>query len=131
MKSNVLKKLQVLRGEPQHSSLFSECLALVDRTQGKGIFSLDYFGRCVSEGNRLLLMALLEGRLVGVASARVLPADGFGYYSPFGQEAIALFQKQRVGSMETASVLESSQGQGVGQELARQRIQWLKEMGCG
>jgi GNAT superfamily N-acetyltransferase len=32
--------------------------------------------------------------------------------------------------METASVTESLQGQGIGQELARHRIRWLGEAGC-
>jgi GNAT superfamily N-acetyltransferase len=60
----------------------------------------------------------------------LLPEDGFGYYAPFGREAVEqLFQEHRVGSMETASVTESLQGQGIGQELTRHRIRWISEAG--
>ena len=132
MEPEVIQKLQIFRAESGHLSLLSECLALIERTQGKGIFEPDYFGRCASgEGNRLLLVALLEGKLAGVATARVLPENDFGYYLPFGKEAVEqLFQQHRVGSMETASVTESLQGRGFGQELTRHRIRWLSAAGC-
>jgi ribosomal protein S18 acetylase RimI-like enzyme len=132
MELGVIQKLQILRAESGYLSLLPECLALVERTQGKGIFEPDYFGRCASgEGDRLLLIALYEGKLAGVATARVLPENDFDYYVPFGKEAVEqLFQQHRVGSMETASVTESLQGQGIGQELARHRIRWLSEAGC-
>jgi ribosomal protein S18 acetylase RimI-like enzyme len=132
MEPGVIQKLQILRGESEHLSLFPECLALVDRTQGKGIYTPEYFSRCASgEGDGMVLVALLEGKLAGVATARVLPEDGFTYYTPFGKEAVEqLFQQHRVGSMETASVTESLQGQGIGQELTRHRIRWLSEAGC-
>ena len=132
MEPGVIQKLRIFRAESGHLSLLPECLALVERTQGKGIFEPDYFGRCASgEGDRLLLIALLEGKLVGIATARVLPENDFDYYVPFGKEAVErLFQQHRVGSMETASVTESLQGQGIGQELTRHRIRWLSEAGC-
>jgi GNAT superfamily N-acetyltransferase len=132
MEPGVIQKLRIFRAESGHLSLLPECLALLERTQGKGIFEPDYFGRCASgEGDRLLLIALLEGKLAGIATARVLPENDFDYYVPFGKEAVEqLFQQHRVGSMETASVTESLQGQGIGQELTRHRIRWLSEAGC-
>jgi GNAT superfamily N-acetyltransferase len=132
MDPGVIQKLQILRGEPGHASLFSECLALVDRTQGKGMFESDYFRRCASgEGGRLLLIAFLEGKLAGVATARVLHENDFGYYVPFGKKAVEqIFEQHRVGSLETASVTESLQGRGIGRELSRQRIRWLSGAGC-
>jgi GNAT superfamily N-acetyltransferase len=131
MKPGLIQKIQIIRAGPEHSSLFPECLALVDRTQGEGILVLDYFERCASESDKLLLLALLDGNLVGVAAARVLPQDGFDYYLPFGREAVLdLFQHHRVGLMSTASVVEPLQGQGIGQELARRRIQWMNDAGC-
>jgi GNAT superfamily N-acetyltransferase len=132
MEPGVIQKLQIIRAESGHLSLLPKFLALVERTQGKGIFEPDYFVRCASgEGDRLLLIALLEGKLAGVATARVLPENDFDYYVPFGKEAVEhLFQQHRVGSLETASVTESLQGKGIGQELARHRIRWLSEAGC-
>jgi len=132
MESGVIQKLRILRRGSEHLSLFPECLALVDRTQGKGICAPDYFGRCASgEGDRMLFIALLEGKLAGVATARVLPEDGFEYYAPFGREPVQqLFQRHQVGSMEIVSVAESLQGQGIGQELTRHLIRWLSEAGC-
>ena len=107
--------MEIIRAGPDHSSRFTECLALVDRTQGKGIFTLDYFERCAFDIEKLLLLALLDGSLVGVAGARVLPQDGFDYYLPFGREVVLdLFQLHRVGLMSTASVVEPLQGRGIG-----------------
>jgi GNAT superfamily N-acetyltransferase len=131
MKLVMIRKIQIIRADPSHSSFFPECLALVDRTQGRGIFALDYFERCASDGEKLLLLALLDGSLVGVAGARVLPQDGFDYYLSFGREVVVdLFQHHRVGLMSTASVVEPLQGQGIGQELTRRRIQWMNDAGC-
>jgi GNAT superfamily N-acetyltransferase len=132
MKPGVIQKLQIIRAESGHLSLLPKCLALVERTQGKGIFEPDYFGCCASgQDDRLLLIALLEGKLAGVATARVLPENDFDYYVPFGKEAVEqLFQQHQVGSLETVSVTESLQGQGIGQEFTRHRIQWLSEAGC-
>jgi GNAT superfamily N-acetyltransferase len=125
------QKIQIIRAGPGHSSLLPECLALVDRTQGKGIITLDYLERCASESDKLLLLALLDGSLAGVAAARVVPQDGFDYYLPFGREAVLdLFQHYRVGLMSLASVVEPLQGQGIGQELTRHRIQWMNDAGC-
>ena len=77
MEPGVIQKLQIFRAESQHLPPLPECLALVGRTQGKGIFEPDYFARCASgESDRLLLVAILEGKLAGVATARVLPLIG-------------------------------------------------------
>jgi GNAT superfamily N-acetyltransferase len=132
MEPAVIQKLRILRGGSDHLSLFAECLALVDRTQGKGFCAPDYFGRCASgEGDRVLFIALLEGKLAGVATARVLPEEGFEYYVPFGREAVErLFQQHKVGSMEIVSVAESLQGKGIGQELTRHLIRWFSAAGC-
>jgi hypothetical protein len=46
MEPEAIQKLQTLRAESGHLSLLPESLALVERTQGKGIFKPDYFGRC-------------------------------------------------------------------------------------
>jgi hypothetical protein len=48
-----------------------------------------YFARCASgESDRLLLVVILEGKLAGVATARVLPENDFDYYLPFEKKAV-------------------------------------------
>jgi GNAT superfamily N-acetyltransferase len=131
MNRDVIQKVQIVRADLRHALFFPECMALVDRTQGKGILGSDYFERCARESDRLLLLALLDDALVGLAGARVLSKDDFDYYLPFGREAVLeLFQLHRVGVMSTASVVEPMQGQGIGQALTRRRIQWMNESGC-
>jgi GNAT superfamily N-acetyltransferase len=125
-----MKDLRIIRGEPQHAKLFPECLSLLERTQGRNVFTLEYLERCASEGNRVLFIALVSGEIAGVATARVLGTEEFAHYAPFGPDVAVLFRQNRVGSFETASVRELMQGKGVGQELGRHRIDWLKRMGC-
>jgi hypothetical protein len=92
MKPGVIQKLQILRAESVHSSLLPECLALVERTQGKGIFEPDYFCRCASgEDDRLLLIALLDGKLAGVATARVLPETILITISPLEKKPLSSY----------------------------------------
>ena len=79
MNSEVINKIHFIKASSSHSPFFPQCLSLVDRTQGKGIFDLNYFERHASETDKLLLLALLEDKLVGLAGARVLPSDGFDY----------------------------------------------------
>ncbi|MEO5803594.1 MAG: GNAT family N-acetyltransferase, partial [Verrucomicrobiota bacterium] len=125
-----LNQIEFVKADASHASFFPVCRALVDRTQGKNVFPADYYTQCIANPDQLLLLALLKGELVGVASARRLPSDGSAYYAPFGNEAVELFRQHRVGSMESASVEESWQGHGVGRELGRRRVAWLEEMGC-
>ncbi|MEO7678171.1 MAG: GNAT family N-acetyltransferase, partial [Verrucomicrobiota bacterium] len=83
-----------------------------------------------SDPDQLLVLALLDGEIIGVASARRLPPDGSAFYAPFGNEAVELFRQHRVGSLNCASVQETWQGRGIGSELGRRRMAWLEETGC-
>jgi GNAT superfamily N-acetyltransferase len=114
------------------SALYPEANALLNRTQGEGLFAADYLEQCARDPDTVIVLALDDARrLEGVATARVLPADGFDYYLGFGDTLVRdLFARHRVGSMETASVIESRQGRGLGQQLARPRIEWLAARGC-
>jgi GNAT superfamily N-acetyltransferase len=128
MSSN--NQLQILKADARHASFFPQCVALVDRTQGTNVFAKDYFHQCISNPDRVLILAVLGDELIGVATARRLSSEGSSYYAPFGTEALALFQRNCVGSLECASVQESWQGRGVGRQLAQRRMTWLAEQGC-
>jgi GNAT superfamily N-acetyltransferase len=123
-------EVEFVKADATHASLFPACHALVNRTQGKNIVAADYFAKAISNPAQFLVLALLKGELIGVASARQLSSDGFAYYAPFGKEAVELFQRHRIGSMDSASVLEQWQGQGIGRELGHRRVAWLETIGC-
>jgi len=122
--------LKFIQASLDQSALFSDCVALLDRTQGIGVYTSDHLARCASETDRILLLALLQERLVGVASGLVLPQEAPRGYAAFGRDVVDLFDHHRVGSLNMASVEESWQGRGIGQELTRRRIKWLGEAGC-
>lgn len=123
--------VEFITADASHASLFPECLSLVDRTQGVGILKLEDFFQRASDPDRLLIITLTEGRVIGAATARLLPPNGFTYYERFGKEAVhLLFRDNKVGSLDFASVTELWQGRGIGRELGRRRLSWLQEMGC-
>ena len=130
LSEHVNAEIKFVKANATHAPLFPACHALVNRTQGENLVTVDYFAQAISNAERLLVLALLKGELIGVATARQLPSDGFAYYAPFGKEAVELFQRHRVGSMDCASVQEPWQGQGIGCELGRRRVAWLESIGC-
>src|SRR5687767_2796311 len=108
-----MRDVRFITASATDAARFPACLSLADRTQGVGILKLDYFDQCVAASDWLLLIALVKNEVIGVATARVLPSDGFSYYEPFGKEAAQrLFSDNRVGSMNFASVTEEWQGRG-------------------
>ena len=127
---SALDKIKFLKADATHAGLFPSCHALVNRTQGENIFQLEYYSQCVSDPDQFLVLTLLDDDVVGVAGARRLAPEGSAFYAPFGKETVELFQKHRVGSLNCASVQEKWQGHGIGTELGRRRVAWLKEIGC-
>lgn len=123
-------EIEFVKADATHAPLFPACHALVNRTQGQNLVTADYFATAIANPDQLLVLALLKGELIGVASARRLSSDRFAYYAPFGKEAIELLQRHRVGSMDSASVQEPWQGRGIGTELGRRRVAWLETIGC-
>lgn len=123
-------EIEFVKADATHAPLFPSCHALVNRTQGENLVTADYFAKATSNPEQFLVLALLKGELIGVASARQLSSDRFAYYAPFGKKVVELFQRHRVGSMDSASVQEQWQGQGIGSELGRRRVAWLESVGC-
>ena len=90
-------EIEFVEANMTHARFFPACHALVNRTQGKNLVTADYFAQAISNPDQHLVLALLNGELLGVATARQFSSDGFAFYAPFGKEAVELIQCHRVG----------------------------------
>ena len=107
----------------------SECVEIMWRTQGINVSSIESFKWAATSPDALLLMAFDQGKVIGGAIGKVQDKD-FDYYSPFGDEIVPKLLASKVGSLSIMGIDENYQGKGIGQQLSRKRIDWLKDKGC-
>ncbi len=108
--------------------LKSTILKLLNVTQGDGLFEMNYVERKLA--NDYVAGAFKNDQLIGVGIARSMGPNDFEYYLPFGLEIRLWFQKYQMGSFDTLAIEDAYRGQGIGQEISRMRLKWLKEKGC-
>jgi GNAT superfamily N-acetyltransferase len=116
-----LKRLHEV--DPQY---LSEGLALLNRTQGLGLFAPSYLEAQMP--NRYIVAAFWGERLIGLGKAEII--ENFDYYLPFVSDVYAQLEGKKVGSFSTLSIVEDLQGKGIGQIIGRNRIEWLKSQNC-
>jgi GNAT superfamily N-acetyltransferase len=107
---------------------FPEGIALLNRTQGVGLFSECYLDRFAARSDALIAAAFANGKLVGVSVAERL--EKLDYFLPFQPILAEELRGVFVASFTTLSVEESWQGRGVGQRLCRMRLDWLRAQRC-
>lgn len=122
-KSVIFRQLTQL---DQH--LFVEMLDLLNRTQGRDLFAVDYLDERVAEGDIAVFAAFLQNQVVGVGIAQIITK--FDYYLPFVPDIDRELRHKIVGSFATLAVAEGVQGQGIGQQLSRLRREWLTSKNC-
>lgn len=108
--------------------IFHEAVDLLNRTQGVGLFPSDYLDLLIPLSQAMVLGAFLGNDLVGVGVAQII--NSFDYYLPFDENICLELDGKKVGSFSTLAVIESLQGQGIGQRISHERLQWIKEQGC-
>lgn len=103
-------------------------LALLNRTQGDGLFAPDYLTKRLGDPTQLVLGAFAGNRLLGVSVAELI--DNFDYYIPFDPGIVLKMAHKKVASFTTMSVVEGEQGKGIGRLLSEPRLEWAREQRC-
>lgn len=122
------KTITLLELTAQDDIIVSEALALLNLTQGNGLFASDYLHKRFGDLNNFVIAAFDNQKLIGIAVAEII--NNFDYYLPFDSNLNQELSNKIVGSFSTLSVLESYQGKGIGQLLSEQRIEWLLKHHC-
>ncbi len=122
------KPLQIRRIAAEETAVTDAAWRLLNRAQGDGLFGRDYVARHSDGEQGITVGAWRADVLVGVGCAELL--TGLDYYLPFESGITARLAGERVGSLCTLAVEEHCRGQGIGQQLGRARLAWLRERGC-
>lgn len=119
---------RLLSLKPDDTNLFREAVALLNRTQGNGLFDADYVDKHAASGRSHVVAAIEGTTLVGVGIIELI--YNFDYYLPFDPKLDEELRGKKVGSFCTMSVLESRQGRGIGQAISQERLRWAREQKC-
>lgn len=128
MIKNNLSGIKIRKINAENSSELKEALAMMNRTQGVGLFNSSYLTNKIESQNAIALGAFDSNELLAVGCAELI--NDFSYYIPFDENISLKMKNQKVGSLCTLCVREDLQGKGIGQLLSQWRMKWLKEEGC-
>lgn len=107
---------------------FPDCLELLNRTQGRGLFSPDYMDHHVQNPKSYVVGAFLDEKVVGLGVVQII--DNYDFYLPFDPNINVRFKNKKVGSFSTLCVLENLQGKGIGQRISHARLEWALKQHC-
>lgn len=107
---------------------FDEALDLLNRTQGVGLFKMDYLTKSIEDPDSYVTAIFDENKIIAISIAKVI--DEFSFYEPFVPDISETLAKKTVGSFSTLCVSEEYQGKGLGMRLSLERLRWLKERNC-
>lgn len=103
-------------------------LALLNRTQGAGLFESDYLTKRLGDPAQYMIGAFEGSRLLGIAVIELI--TNFDYYLPFDPEIVLKMAHKKVASFSTMSVVEEAQGKGIGRQLSDRRLEWARAQKC-
>ena len=125
---SVRKSIEVSALEAVDLPLIDAALRLMNRTHGEGLFDRDYLVQRIRSPDTVVLIGYLGSEFVAVGYAEIVKS--FDYFKPFDADIETRQKHQRVGLLRTLSVMESFQGQGIGQQMTRRRMEWMHEQRC-
>lgn len=108
--------------------LFPEGTEILNRTQGRDLFSANYLSELAVSPQARIFAAFIRGRLMGLGVAQII--SDFNYYLPFDENICTELAGKTVGSFSTMAIHEEAQGKGIGQQISQRRLTWLREQGC-
>lgn len=123
-----LPRAQIRILTPADQRPLAEALALLNSTQGNGLFEEDYLTRRLGDPAQYVIGAFAGDELLGIAVAELI--TNFDYYLPFDPEIVLKLAHKKVASFSTMSVVESAQGKGIGKQLSEARLKWVHAQGC-
>jgi GNAT superfamily N-acetyltransferase len=85
--------------------------------------------RLIQEPARLILGARLDARIVCVGMA-VRLGDDLRLFASFGEEALELLRRHRIGLLDSMAVAPGLRARGIGQRVAHKLMAWLADGGC-
>lgn len=122
------QKITVRQLTTADRQFFSEALELLNRTQGRDLFSPTYLDECLADEKCFVLIGLVANQLVSVGVAQII--NNYDYYLKFDSNIAQKFKNKIIGSFSTLCVHEDYRGQGIGQKISQHRLAWLKNQKC-
>lgn len=115
---------------------FSTGIALLNRTQGQGLYGPKYLESSIENSQSCLVGAFVTTTekgadfesIVGLGIVKFI--ESYDYYLPFDPNIVNELKHKKVGSFSTLSVDETYQGIGIGQKLSQMRLVWAKTQKC-
>lgn len=109
-------------------SVLENALEMMNRTQGVGLFRLQYITSKIEREDALALGGFIDGELISVGCAEII--TDFNYYVPFDHTIQQRLGNSKVGSFCTLCVREDLQGKGIGKAMSKARFKWLRDQNC-
>lgn len=107
---------------------FLDGIELLNRTQGRDLFSQDYLHQKTKDPLAKVFAAFDGEKLISVGIAQLI--DNYDYYLPFVPDIYEKFKNKKVGSFSTLCSHEDYQGKGIGKQISLKRLEWLKSEKC-
>jgi GNAT superfamily N-acetyltransferase len=82
----------------------------------------------VNDSNNVIVGAFEQYKLIGLGVAQII--TNFEWYLPFDPNITMELAQKKVASFSTLAVNEAYQGKGIGQEISRMRLAWVKDHKC-
>jgi GNAT superfamily N-acetyltransferase len=112
----------------QDHDFAQEGLALLNRTQGQGLFGPNYLKSRLNDADSFVVAAFKTKELVGLASVQLM--NKFDYYLPFDPNIVRDLENKLVAAFNTSAVIEPLQGKGIGRLLMEKRLEWVRNRNC-
>lgn len=118
----------IRRLAPADQHLFAAGVALLNDAQGSNLFTVTYLDERTARDDSAVWVALMEDTVVGIGVAQLVTE--FEFYLPFDATIRIELADKIVGGFSTLAFVPAWRGKGLGQEISRQRLAWLRERGC-
>ncbi len=118
----------IRRLTPADADLFAAGVAILNDAQGSNLFPPEYLEVRTADSDSAVWVALLGEAVVGIGVAQLVRE--FDFYAAFDPAITTELAGQTAGSFATLAFVPQWRGRGLGQEISRERLAWLRERGC-
>lgn len=129
MTEGTVRPVTVERLRPDDDAAIAAARDLLATAFGSGGYPSERMKAFANDASTLVACAWLDSTLVGVAVARTT-MDLRGAFGTFGEPALERLRDAKVGVLESGTVATSFRGRGIGRDVTRWLMQWLREQKC-